>query len=65
MRGGAKKDKGMLETELVEKYSVSWEAESVSGGAGEYESGGGEPSMIIRRTTILESVRCIEYCLLN
>ena len=41
MRGGAKKDKGMLETELVEKSErVSAEAaESMSGGAAEYESG--------------------------
>ena len=57
------KDKGMLETKLVEKsYTVLVEksegvgaeaAKSVGGGAGEYESESWEPSMIIRRTTIL------------
>ena len=49
------KDKGMLETKLVEKSEgVSAEAaKSVGGGAGEYESESWEPSMIIRRTTIL------------
>ena len=41
MRGGARKDKGMLETELVDKsYKVLVEkSERVSGGAEEYESG--------------------------
>ena len=60
MRGGAKKDKGMLETELVrsrtvlveKSYRMSWEVR-VSAEAGEYESGSWEPSMIIRRATIL------------
>ena len=39
MRDGAKKDKGMLETELAEKSERVQKPESVSGGAGEYESG--------------------------
>ena len=48
MRGGAKKDKGMPEIELVRSRTVLVEkseevnaevAESVSGRAGEYESG--------------------------
>ena len=60
---GLRKDKGMLaqgvsvrsRTAFVEKSErVNAEAaESVTGGAGEYESGSREPSMIIRLATIL------------